>query len=506
MANQTLQDLRAKHTNTTSSAQTGAVSPLSSLRAKYTAPVAGKKPSSVADTEANAGGESVVESIANPFLKFGSSLLGIVQASGDLGAAGLSKLFGDDKKANEFVKKANEALSKQRDFGVLGKTRAIGIDEKGKQMGAVDYAKDVIGTGAELGSYIVGGGAASGVKAGAKASLGALMKQGAKAGIQVGVVGGGLSSFGSEIRKQEATIGSVLRKTAAGSVIGGAAGGVFGAASEVIFPKIAQVLNKNSLRLAPAQKASLGAKADEAAKFITDQGIIGTPSQRFAKVSTLADNTENKIQNALVNEAKDRFVSKADLLESLKGIPEKYKFDRDALAVERQVEQAMETIMKKFPDQIPLDKLNIFKRSTFHNAYNKAGDKVLDTVEHDIGDAVYEQLAKAADGITIDGSSLRDFNKFYSTLINTKKILKVATGRKQTGALAKLIASFSGSTIGTFIGGPVGGVIGAATAPGILEHGAGTLAKGVFGKGLTNLNKNKVVAPILFNKIFQKKD
>jgi hypothetical protein len=46
--------------------------------------------------------------------------------------------------------------------------------------------------------------------------------------------------------------------------------------------------------------------------------------------------------------------------------------------------------------------LNNYKREVYKNAYNKAGEKVIDYVEHDIGDIARVAIEKATVNKTID--------------------------------------------------------------------------------------------------------
>jgi outer membrane lipoprotein SlyB len=157
-----------------------------------------------------------------------------------------------------------------------------------------------------------------------------------------------------------------------------------------------------------------------------------------------------------------------------------YKSDRDAEAIYRQIDSAVDTLKKMNPSgEISVEDLNIFKRTTMNGAFNKAGDKVSDAVEYDIGDIVYNNLANALErsGVRIGEQSLREFNAEYSAILNARKLLKIAAGRKQAGFLAKLLSGIAGASLGSAFGGPLGAAAGTVVAPALSEAIAGGAAR-----------------------------
>lgn len=236
-------------------------------------------------------------------------------------------------------------------------------------------------------------------------------------------------------------------------------------------------LEENSLRLTPVQKANLGNKLGEITQFNIEHNITGSPEIRLEKANSLYDATENRYQEFLNKDAKDRFVDKNHLIEQMNGIKNQYKNDRDYKAIVNQVDDAIDTIKNNQPDQIPVANLNEFKRSTYSGAYNKAGTKVLDTVEHDIGDIARKNIEQATQGLKIDGHSVNEFNKQYGTLIQSRKLLKIASGRPQLGLVGKLTSKFIGGLIGSAVGGPIGEGAGILVGDTVGNGVAGTSAK-----------------------------
>lgn len=154
----------------------------------------------------------IAQGVAKPLLKTATSGLNFIE--------GTAKLIGGD------VQGANEASTKARDFGFLGRDiRPVGVKEDGEFMNTGEFARDVVGTGVEIGSNLVGSGAAVGV---GKATLKGAIWQGAKTGFKGGAVAGGMSSAGVGLQDQDKTLGQVAGATATGTVLGGAFGGLFG--------------------------------------------------------------------------------------------------------------------------------------------------------------------------------------------------------------------------------------------------------------------------------------
>ena len=236
-------------------------------------------------------------------------------------------------------------------------------------------------------------------------------------------------------------------------------------------------LEKQSLRLTPTQKAKLGSKLDEIAKYNTENGISGSPEHRLEKILTKVDDYEDKIQAFLTKDASERFVEKGKILDELEGMKSGYQNERDVVQIEKQIDDIKNLIQTRYPDKIPVDKLNNLKRSTYQNAYNQAGNKVLDSVEHDAADVFKNSIESATDGLTIDGKAVGDFNREYGTAIQSKKLLKIASGRPQIGLLGKMTSKAIGSLVGASVGGPVGFATGGVLGDGIAEKLVGTNAR-----------------------------
>ena len=81
----------------------------------------------------------------------------------------------------------------------------------------------------------------------------------------------------------------------------------------------------------------------------------------------------------------------------------------------------MKTLLKtNYREKIPLSRLNPLKRSTYQNAYNQAGDKVIDDVEFYIGDLFKTAIEKATKGLKITGKSTKG-KTYLATAIDPVK-------------------------------------------------------------------------------------
>lgn len=257
-------------------------------------------------------------------------------------------------------------------------------------------------------------------------------------------------------------------------------------------------LEQQTLKLTPTQRTNLGSKLDELTKFSLDNIPAGTPEERLVFAQDLKDHYESNLQFFLDTVAKENRAStsipKDTFLRQLSSIKGAYKYDRDAESVVNQIDGAIKTIKKQYPGStIPVDKLNIFKRSTYHNAYNKAGSKVLDTVEHDIGDAARVAIERATKGGMIGDLSVGEFNHQYGNLIQLTKLLKVAAGRPELGFTKRITSRIIGGLVGQAVGGGIPGIIGGELlGEPVASKVAGTATKTTAARKLSGIQPRQV--------------
>lgn len=254
--------------------------------------------------------------------------------------------------------------------------------------------------------------------------------------------------------------------------------------------ELAYAIEKTNLRLSPVQKTALGEKLRKITDYTSK--FTGNSKQRLTKVQQEIELSENKLQSFFRNIAKGKTVNKAELVQDLTNIKSKYAFNRDIITIEKQIDGAIKTI-SRFGRDIPVDKLNIFKRTTFKNAYNQAGTKVLNDVEFEIADVVKSKLENAVKGLKVDGKDIALFNRNYGTQIEAGKLLRIAAGRPEVGAFGKLIGALAGGTVGATVAGPAGAAAGVLIAPTLGRVVAGTAVRGAIGRGLRKLVGRKSV-------------
>lgn len=347
----------------------------------------------------------------------------------------------------------------------LGQAQVLS-NQASQQLAELPTSGQVLGSAGKLGLTIgtLGG-------AGTGGSLGSQVLKGAGLG----------AGFGVSQGLEEGKTGKELISP---TLVGGAVGAAVPLIAEGIkqgfnklFPKISRSLEESNLRLTPTQKTNLKNKLGDVDEFMSKQKIVGTPEHRYEVVNKIYNNTEDDLQNYLKKEVSDRTIAKDVLIKKLGAVKRQFANERDVNIIRKQVDDLISIVDENYPRDIPLWKLNQLKRSTFDNAFNKAGDKVLDEVEFAMGDVLKESVEKGAKGITgerlIRGVSLDKFNKMYGTIINTRKLLKGAIGKNQLGIFGRFVAGLFGGSLGALTGGgPIGSVLGF----GLGEEGARQLA------------------------------
>lgn len=278
------------------------------------------------------------------------------------------------------------------------------------------------------------------------------------------------------------------------ALLGGALGGAVGKVLlepviNITSKALSKGLERLNLRLTPVQKQNLGKTVDDVVEVVQKNKIMGSPERRLEVVNDLYHKQEETLQKFLSSpEAKARTVSRENVIQQLEGLKQKYQFDRDVLAIEKQIDSVIDTFKTKWVDDMPLDQLNRFKRTTYENAYNKAGDKVLDGVEHDIGDVIRLNIENSSKGLRLNNQEMGVFNQEYGKIINARKLLKIASTRKEIGFIGKLLVTAIAGSLGSTTGG-VGAVLGMMAAQPVANVVAGTAARSLISQGLLQIAK-----------------
>lgn len=325
-------------------------------------------------------------------------------------------------------------------------------------------------------------------------------------GVAAGSLGGYTTDVANNIDQNKKITGDVFKPGFA-TILGGLTGGVLEGGAALIDSVSAgakaygKELEEQTLKLTPAQRTKLGSKLDEITDFSIEKIPSGNPEQRLEYAKDLIDDYESNLQFFLDSVSSEgrasTSVKKDTLLRQLRAIKGAYKYERDADAIAGQIDSVINTLNKQYAgDLIPVNKLNIFKRSTYQNAYNKAGDKVLDYVEHDIGDAVRVAIERATKGGTIGGKDVGQFNREYGNLLQLTKLLKLSAGRPELNFFKRITSRVIGGLIGNAAGGIPGIVGGELLAEPIANTAFGTASKSALAKKLQGVKPTNIGSPL----------
>lgn len=150
--------------------------------------------------------EGIIAKIAEPFMKGTASVANLAETLYHV--------------ARKDWASANKSIRKDRDFGVLGKARPIGMNqETGEDLSAGGFVKDVVGTGAEIGSYAAPVGIGGKIVKGAAPTVAQLALGGA--------ISSGLAQGGSAAQDQS-SVGEIIEETVKGGAAGAIAGPIIG--------------------------------------------------------------------------------------------------------------------------------------------------------------------------------------------------------------------------------------------------------------------------------------
>jgi len=230
------------------------------------------KPMGVAPTpeKKDSFGESLVKGIAKPFIKTIASGVAAAEGTARLGVGMLTGGL-----SQEELNQANNAITRERDFGFLGTSSPVGQEARdrearGEISGLASFGNqlaDVFGTGAEVASFVAPAGLGKGIAQGSiKATLPSLVAGGATSGI--------LQGGGNQLSKEaeQGIDGSSLAKVLGSSALGGVAGAAIPMAGAGI-GRLARPLARGAKGTATAAKGIM-------------PNIVGRPAQKVADVAS----------------------------------------------------------------------------------------------------------------------------------------------------------------------------------------------------------------------------
>lgn len=388
-----------------------------------------------------------------------------------------ARLIANPNLSTEAKRHALAALQMSQGTGVIAQSGAFNetpLQTVGKALGTA-------------GTFLGGEGASAVGKLGVTGLKGLALKA-----LAEGAVGAGTIGAGSALAQGKDASGVGMSAAGIGAV--SAAIPILGEIIGKAVPAVARSLEKSSLRLSPTQKTDLFTKINGIADWIRNNNIVGTPESRFDKITNVYNGLEKTYQDFLATDAAGRTVARQDVIASLDALKANFVNDADSLAIDKQIDGIKKTLEKKFPEQIPVDRLNALKRSTYQQAYNQAGTKVRDDVEHAAADVYRQAIENATQGLTVAGKPVKEFNAEYGKAVMARKLMKMAMNKPEIGLVGRFIAAQIGGAIGSRFGGLAGTIGGEALGGTTAKMLVGTLPKSALSAGLTTAEK--VAKPI----------
>lgn len=429
--------------------------------------------------------QSMAQGIASPFLRVASSVGGIASGLGNAAQAIGNKVTGDEENYKRNVKEGMYALdrNRERDFGYFGKVKPVAIANASTE-GVGETVKsfaDTAGVGAEIGSYVVGGG---GVKNVVGQGLKGAIKGAAIQGAKTGAISGALTGGGKAVQEGKSAL-SVLGDTILGGTIGGVGGAIIGGTiggvtskltggkSKFVDSKVQEIVNKRAGEFDKLNKNykvltklsnDAEARGYDIKKVLTesdllqgavdDNGHINT-KDAIAELNEFMKPQEDVISQTLQREGKalPLDVVKDRLTESVNNSGLKGGAKIRAL---RAIEDDLEGYALELTDDqlLPMSvihdaKVDKYANINYLNPESKRADK-----------AIAHGLKSLIEDYT-DSVDVKQLNAELGQFYAVQKYLEALDGRKvEGGRLGKYFAQTIGAIAGSHFG-PFGSIAGA---------------------------------------------
>lgn len=173
-------------------------------------------------------GKAIASSILTAPARALTNVANVGETVYDLSRAGVSSLKGDKEKANKYIAEAGKDIEKSRTLPIVGKVKPVGIS------GGLRGVADIIGTGADIGTSLVGG-ATGGKAIGTigKQSIGKITLKTGKIGLKTGITGEASQLLQRIGKKEEGTAVEELGNIALSGILGVGVGAGIGVSSEL---------------------------------------------------------------------------------------------------------------------------------------------------------------------------------------------------------------------------------------------------------------------------------
>jgi hypothetical protein len=241
-------------------------------------------------------------------------------------------------------------------------------------------------------------------------------------------------------------------------------------------------LEEINLRLTPVERQNLQKSGKDIATYLSKKNLVGTPNQRYAKVSTIYDDMEQRVQDTITKSGKT--FPREQVLRELDEIPNQFTNDPELFTEATNViNRYKQVILDKHGSSIEAAVINEFKRNLFKRAYATNSTDVVSDARLAMGGYFKKMLDDNIDG-------LQSLNKEYGYLIAAKRALFKASSRSELGLVGKLTGAAAGTAIGTGLGGAPGAAAGALLGPQVGKVLLGTLPRSAVGATLQTVSQS----------------
>jgi hypothetical protein len=362
-------------------------------------------------------------------------------------------------------------------FGAeIARAQADTPEEKNYTSSTAPSLKKVTGSALQTGSLLIPtGGIARGASKLATPLVGKTAANIAGKGAAGATVG-----YGLDVGKNLQGDGPELRPGAATAI--GAALPILSSILGLSIKSAPRKLEEINLRLTPVERQNLQKSGKDIASYLSKKRLVGTPSQRYARVNTLYDDMEKQVQDTITKSGK--VFSKTQVLKELDEIPEQFTNDPELFTEATNViNRYKQVILDKHSTQIDAAVINEFKRNLFKRAYAANSSDVVSDARLAMGGYFKKMLDDNIDG-------LQSLNKEYGYLIAAKRALFKASSRPELGLVGKLTGAAAGTAIGTGLGGAAGAAAGALLGPQVGKIALGTLPRSAAGATLQTISQS----------------
>lgn len=429
--------------------------------------------------EQPSGLQSFVQGVAKAPLKILSSIQELGRGLSGVVEYGL----GNKEKASKLFAEQDIITNEGVDYGYFGNVKPL------------SSIKEAIGTGAEIGSYTIGGGGA--VSTIGKGLKGQIVK-GLVSGAKTGAASGGLLSFGDSMQEAESKPMDIAYNTLFGATLGGVAGGVLGSVTPAVvkgtqealkFTKVPELQNKLTEGLKKIfNPTARQIKADtrfgnDSFKFLAEE----IPDIPITVNSAGRIEADNAIEMAKMKYAAEAAAYKPIIRNSGKYIDidetvaqakvqARKEFDgSDLMKAEQQIDDEINAYLAKNPQDVNVTangkRFVTLARADDIKSYSWARGKGWGTPEaevwndtnniigHSIKDAIEKELPNAP---------IKAMNRRLGKWKNAIDMLEKRNGQVSGsgGKLSKYLTKSVGTTIGAGLGGNDGDILGGITGAG----------------------------------------